>query len=571
MIGHPALRLLIRMKLKASLRGQLRRMRRPSSWIFAILGFLLIVFWLASVFISGAFQSNIAIGRDAAVFAVQVALLVLCLMTAFGAFNHRGLYLPKEEIEIAFSGPIARSDLVRYRLVVNLLRSVFAGAFFGLGATRRLSSGGFTFAGVMLTMLTLPILGQALSLLLGDAENRFARAAKKLPLRVVSIVLGVVVGLGVAALFFDTGLAQRWFQGGALERIVSSTTVAEGIVPVLLSPFKPWALMITAQSASEFWPWFALCAAIACAAFEATARIPIDFRELSLATSADIAKRLRRIRRGGIGIGSATVSKDTLAWNVPWIFGRKSFGAIAWLKLAAILRKARGTLLVSTLIIAFVTLLITSMAHDAGKDQALQALVGAGMITVIGSVYLAVALRLDFRNDLEQMEIVKAFPVRPSAVFLATILPQTALVSILLAAAVVVRALATNSFVPLLLPLIALQPLVTLGWVAIDNVVFLFSPVRYTPGQEGALQQTGRSVLLMVVRFTALLAVLIVAGAPSVAAYFACIHHRIGLSSDSALLVGAAVLWCGLALVDAGLVLAGGFMLRRFDVARDRG
>jgi hypothetical protein len=569
MIGHPALRLLIRMKLKASLRGQLRRMRRPSSWIFAILGFLLVVFWLASVFISGAFQSNIAIGRDAAVFAVQVALFVLCLMTAFGAFNHRGLYLPKEEIEIAFSGPIERSDLVRYRLVVNLLRSLFAGAFFGLGATRRLSSGGFTFAGVMLTMLTLPILGQALSLLLGDAENRFARIAKKLPLRIVSIVLGVVVGLGVAALFVDTGLAQRWFQGGALERMVSSTTVAEGIVPALLWPFKPWALMITAHSASEFWPWFALCAAIAGAAFEATARIPIDFRELSLATSADIAKRLRRIRRGGIGLGSATVSKDTLAWNVPWIFGRKSFGAIAWLKLAAILRKARGTLVVSTLIIAFVTLLITSIAHAADKDQQLLA---AGLITVIGSVYLAVALRLDFRNDLEQMEIVKAFPVQPSAVFLATILPQTALVSILLAAAVVVRALATNSFVPLLLPLIALQPLVTLGWVAIDNVVFLFSPVRYTPGQEGALQQTGRSVLLMVVRFTALLAALVIAGGPSVAAYFACTNtDLIGLSPDTALLVGAAVFWCGLALVDAGLVLAGGFMLRRFDVARDRG
>ena len=178
MLVHPALALLVRMKLKAALRAQWRRMRRPSSWIFAILGFLLVAFWLASVFVSGALRSSFEIGHDAAVFAVEIGLCVLCLMTAFGAFNHRGLYLPKEEIELAFSGPIARADLVRYRLVVNLLRSVFAGAFFGLGAMRRLSSGGYTFAGVMLTMLTLPILGQALSLLLGDAENRFARIAK---------------------------------------------------------------------------------------------------------------------------------------------------------------------------------------------------------------------------------------------------------------------------------------------------------------------------------------------------------------------------------------------------------
>jgi hypothetical protein len=568
MIVHPALRLLVRLKLKAALRAQWRRMRRPSSWIFAILGFLLVVFWLASVFVSGAFRSSFDIGHEAAVFAVQIALFVLCLMTAFGAFNHRGLYLPKEEIELAFSGPIARSDLVRYRLLVNLLRSVFAGAFFGLGAMRRLSSGGFTFAGVMLTMLTLPILGQALSLLLGDAENRFARIAKKLPLRLVSIVLGVTVGLGVAALFFDTRIARHWFQNGAIERAMDSTTSGEGIVPALLWPFKPWALMITARSAPEFWPWFVLCAAIACAAFEATARIPIDFRELSLATSADIAKRLRRIRRGGMGIGSTSVSKETLTWRVPWIFGRGSFGAIAWLKLAAILRKARGMLLVSALIVGFVTLLITTTVHDATEHEA--ALLGPVLITVVGTVYLAVALRLDFRNDLEQMEIVKAFPARPSMVFLATILPQTVLVSVLLAAAVLVRAFATSTFPALLVPLIALQPLVTLGWVAIDNVVFLFSPVRYTPGQEGALQQTGRSVLLMIVRFTTLLAALVSAAAPAAAVYVAC-TQALELSEEASMGIAAAVLWCGLAIVDGALVLAGGFMLRRFDVARDRG
>jgi hypothetical protein len=122
----------------------------------------------------------------------------------------------------------------------------------------------------------------------------------------------------------------------------------------------------------------------------------------------------------------------------------------------------------------------------------------------------------------------------------------------------------------LLLAIVALLPLVTLGWVAIDNVVFLFSPVRYTPGQEGALQHTGRSVLLTLLRFTALIAALAAAGIPAAIAYFGS-RELLELSNDASLWMAGIALWCGLAAVDAGIVVAGGSMLRRFDVARDRG
>jgi hypothetical protein len=302
-------------------------------------------------------------------------------------------------------------------------------------------------------------------------------------------------------------------------------------------------------------------------AFELTARIPIDFRELSLATSADVAQRLRRLRRGGLGAGVGQVSKETLKWSVPWIFGRGRFGAVAWLKLTAILRKARGTLFVSALIVAFVTLLSTFALHGTEVEAILG---GAAVIATLGTIYLCSGLRFDFRNDLEQMELVKAFPVRPSLVFLATILPEVALVAVLLALAVLARALITNGFHPLLLAIIALQPLVTLGWVAIDNVVFLFAPVRYTPGQEGALQHTGRSVLLTLLRFTALIFALGVAGAPAALAFFGC-RQYLELPDEVCFGIAGGILWCGLALVDLGLVLAGGAMLKRFDLARDRG
>jgi hypothetical protein len=567
MFGHPALRLLIRMKLKGAVRQQRRRLKRPSSWIFAVMGLVLMLGWLSSVLFTGALRSEVEIPHDSALLGVEIAIFVLSMMTVFGSFNHRGLYLPKEEIELVFSAPLARTDLVRYRLIVNILRSVIAGLIFGVGAARRLHSGVFAFTGVLVTMLTLPLLGQALSLFLGDAENRLGKLAKRLPLRLITGVLGVVVGLGVAALFFQDNPFRELLAKSGLARISFEGLTESPIVQALLLPTRPWASMIAARDAGTFLTWFLVCAVVWWAAFELTARIPIDFRELSLATSADVAQRLRRLRRGGIGAGVTQVSKETLAWRVPWIFGRGSFGSIAWLKSTAILRKARGTLLVSALIVAFLTLLSTFVLRGSSIGEVLG---GAAIIAVLGTVYLCSGLRFDFRNDLEQMELVKAFPVRPSLVFLATILPEVSLVALLLALAVFVRACITGAFDPLLLAIVVLQPLVTLGWVAIDNVVFLFAPVRYTPGQEGALQHTGRSVLLTLLRFTALLVALGAALGPAALTFWAG-RELLELSTSLCFALAGVVLWCGLALVDVVLVLAGGAMLRRFDVARDRG
>ena len=79
-------------------------------------------------------------------------------LTVVGAFNHRGLYLPKEEIELAFSSPISRGDLIRYRLFVNLGKSLFAGILFGLATAAKLPGHAFAFVGVFVTMLSIPVL-----------------------------------------------------------------------------------------------------------------------------------------------------------------------------------------------------------------------------------------------------------------------------------------------------------------------------------------------------------------------------------------------------------------------------
>ena len=569
LLGHPALRLLIRMKLRGALRSQVRKLKRPSGWLFALLGLTLFGAWIGRFLVLAFFERQPVHDPAILMFWTKLGLGVVCLMTVLAAFSHRGLYLPKEEIELAFSGPLARSDLIRYRLGVNVLRSVFAGILFGLGAARSMPVGAFGFVGVLVTMLTVPMLGQATALLLGDTENRLGRLAKKLPLRPVAGLLGALVGVTMLALIFagDEELGRAFGEIGP-ERMTIESIADSPVLRAIFLPLEPWARMIAAPDAMTFLGWLAACLALGFAGWELTARIPVDFRETSLATSADIARRIAKLRRGGSGgLAGSVISKPRPGWNVPWLLGSGAFGGVAWLKLATISRKARGAFLFSAAIVLFVTVAMTVAWRGETVGHVLG---GSAALAIFGTIYLCSGLRFDFRNDLDQMEQIKAWPVPAAKVFLATILPQVLLVSAMLGAGILLRCWALGSFHPGVLGVLLFQPLVALAWTAVDNAVYLFSPVRYAPGQEGALQHIGRSVVMTLVRIGLLGVAIGVAVVPGVVTAMLA-ENGLDMSEGAAAALGAAVAWIGLAAIDVALVYAGGRMLRRFDVARDRG
>jgi hypothetical protein len=567
MFGHPALRLLVRMKMAGAWRAQKRKLKTPSGWLFALVGITLFGLWVGGVVVSVLVQGAPRYDVETTRISTALAILVVVVMSLLASFSHRGLYLPKEEIELAFSAPVSRSDLVRYRMAVNLLRSLFAGALFGLGVARRTPVPWFGFLGTLVTMLTLPILGQAVALLLGDAENKLGKLAKKLPIRPVAALLGAAVGISLLALLFVPTQGLR--DDVPIDvpfKSLRELFAASPLLRSLLVPVEPWVRMITATDLREFAAWFAACAAFWLLGWELTARIPVDFRETSLATSADLAKRLTRMRRGGSGLAGTLISKPELGWRMPWVFGQGSFGAIAWLKLTTIARKARGAFLFSAMILLLVTL---GMTFAWGDDSVRSVLGGSAVLAFFGTLYLCSGLRFDFRNDLDQMEQIKAWPAKPALVFLATVLPQVAAVSVLVAAGIVLRCIAIGGFHAGVLGILLVQPLVALAWTSVDNAVFLFYPVRFTPGQEGALQHIGRSVLMSFLRLGVAAVAIGVAVVPAVAAGLVA-RKVLGWQEDLAWTLGAATAWLGLAGMNAGLVVAGGRLLRRFDLARDR-
>jgi len=565
---HPALRKLAWLRLRGLLRRQRRRLRRPTGWLLALAGLAVVGLWIAALLWSPARQSPSALTPERLEVLARCAGLVLLLMTVLGAFNHRGLYMPAEEIERLFAAPISRADLVRYRLLVGFARSCIGSLVLGLVAVRRLPSPVWGLLGVFLAAQTLPVVGQTVSVLLGDAENRVQRLLTRRRLSAArTLTIGLVL-LVIAGIVLVTTAGT----GGGLERLSQRLGLPGGLLGLLDEPWlaratlplAPWSAMVTAHGPGQFLPAFTFCALVLYGLVRFVAGLRVDYRELSLATSADVARRLSRARKVG-GVASGTrASRGALGARVPWLFGRGPSGAVAWRKTCSILRKARGTVVTSLLIVGGLTLAAVQVDRGA-MDGGLG---GSLLIGGVGTFYLCAGLRFDFREDLDRMESILSWPVRPWRVFLATLVPEVVLVSGLLVAAILLRRLPAGSVEGPTWMVACAVPITTLVWVAIDNVVFLFAPVRMTPGQEGALQHIGRQIGLFAVRMVGLALALAGAGA-ALASHL--ILSELGWGEVRAAAVATALFALVVTAEVVGLIALGGRLLARFDVARDRG
>lgn len=561
----PALRLLLRLKLRGALRKHARRMKTASGLLLTLVGASLFLVWLASVILPRILEPGTPGDPETLRPLVSLGGMVLFCLTLSSSLSHRGLFVPREEIERLFAAPASRGDLVRYRLLVNLGRGAFGGVVLALVLMRHMPHALYAFLGAFVAAETLPIVGQIAAILSGALERAtFARVKR---LGALSIPLGIVAGLGIVQLAIGENggfgrLMHSALGGRNLEELAQHPVLA-----AIAVPFTPWVRTVLATSFEEFAPWCALSLLIAAVLAEVAARLPIDFRELSLETSANVAERLRRMGSVGRGASAGKVSRRALAWRVPWILGRGSAGAVAWRKTGAILRKARGTLMVSVVVLSFVILLATATfgrAHEDGDRTG-----GTLLVTVLGLLYLSSGLRFDFRDELDRMESVKAWPLSSRKLFFAMLIPEVLLVSLLIAGAVLVKSAIDGGVEPVAVAAILSVPLVTFAWVAVDNSVFLLMPVRMVPGQEGALQNAGRGLLLLFLRLILIGIPLLIA---SLAAFLVWHGIQVLHPSEAAAFGGAfAAGWCVLLGLDLVLIELGAWTFRRFDVARDRG
>ncbi|MBM3976534.1 MAG: hypothetical protein FJ299_06040 [Planctomycetes bacterium] len=567
MIVPPApLRLLARRKFRGWFRKQLRRARTPGGVVLALIGLLVIGAWVAWLLASLVLARGLgSIGADVSNAARGVGFFA-ALFATINALSMRGLYIPREEIELLFSTPLARADLVRHRLWVSGMRSSIGGLFMGLFIAIEAPVATYAVLAAVFGLWTLAAWSQGIAILAGALERRLLdRLTRVTRWLGVALFAGLVLGLLAWATADEsnwlTALRQRaqaGLPGGRLSGLLELEPLRTLVLPV-----EPWARLAAAPSLAAGLPWLLLCLALWALAIEVVARLPIDFRELSLETSSNVAERIRRSRRSGGAVSAGKVSPSGALRRVPWFFGRSALGAIAWRKSAGVVRRARGTLFMSLLMILLLSFLVRGM----GGDDERAALVRSIFFAVLGTLYLCNGLRFDFREDLGRMAAMKSWPVGSWGLFCATLLPEWTLVSLLLCGALFVLNLSYGGLSLELAPVFLAVPMLVAYWITVDNIVFLLAPFRTTPGQDGVLQNAGRALLMGLVR---MLVYALFAGTIGLAFVGTwTLLPLLGVDERSAFAL-ATLAGGGVGCVGAAaLTWIGGRALARFDVARE--
>jgi putative ABC exporter len=566
--GDPALRTLARLKFRGALRKTRKRLKTLSGIVFMVLGGGLGAFWLFGIYMTGNMEDEPAFFTDMPIdlrSMMQAVMAFFTVVSLSSAANVRGLYLPKNEIETLFAAPVSRQDLVRYRMKNDAWRTMLGGAIFGVIMMRRAPVGLYGLLGTLLALLTLVVVRQAVSLLLSDAAGRFGHLFRPRVAKLVAIVGGVGIWVFVMTLVMGDDFLGD-FLGIEKSTEVVGAVLNHPVAQALLLPFYPQASLITAETPQEFLLWACVSLGIYVGLFELTARLPIDFRESSLETSATIAKKLDNVKRGGV-FSSGTVDRSVAGKRAPWLFGRGPFGAVAWVKATEILRKGQRGLFASLFVVGMVTIVVSMITRG---DEDLASALAPLVIAVLAVLYLSGGMRVDFRGELDRMERIKSWPLGPSRLFMAILLPQVVTISGFVALAIVARAALLGLWHPVIAAALIVLPFAAFAWMAVDNLVFLFKPVRFVPGQEGTLHHTGRALVLFFLRmllFSVIIGFIAVFGFAAVWAAEELLQW--GETAKIFTIVAVAVPL--LFIADWVLSVLGGMLIQRFDVSRETG
>lgn len=489
-------------------------------------------------------------------------LFAYCALTVLFASAEQGISFTPAEVQFLFPGPFSRRQVLAYKVIGNgllgCLYALFLTGFFFAYAARPLAA----YPGLVLTLWFIQLFGMAVSLVIDTVGARAVSRPRKL---LVALALGLVVW------------AVAWVGGDALS--AGPNAVVERLrqneaVRVLLTPMGWFVETFTAE---RLWPDFLLGAA-RCLGVNAVLLVLVflldaQYLEAAAAASERAYARLQRVRSGGAV--AAVVATGRPRFSLPPLPNWGGVGPLAWRQLTTAARSLRPVLIFLAIFVVMVG--AVRLAAGAIDEQELPDF-GVPIGTAVLGMTVAMLtplLTFDFRGDIDRMDALKALPLPPWRVALGQLLaPTLILTAVQLIVMAWVQALWGGAEVLLVGVAVFALPFNFLSF-ELENLMFLWFPMRLMPAAPGDFQMMGRQALMMVAKFVALLLVVVPA---ALAAAAACIVAALVLQvndSEKALadvrlvMAGVSAAWLVLTGLSAGAVPLVGQAFRRFDVSRD--
>jgi ABC-2 type transport system permease protein len=555
--------------IRNRIRRQIQRMKQPKYLIATLAGAL--YFWTVLGrrfrFAGGAMQLPAEL-----IEVLQVALVLVALVSILSAWIFGGdkaeLTFSEAEIQFLFPAPVTRRALLNFRLAKSLLRTFLSALVMTLFSGRWITGQPLMFlvgSWLCLATLSLHLTGAALTRSSLLESGRFGLRRRLGTLAIGLAAIGAIVWWAVDVNKPD--LPEAWSFESALAWM--RATMSSAPLSWVLFPVRAPIRAALARDFSQFASSLPTALGILAIHYGWVISSNVAFEEASV-EAAERRARAREARRsrGARGGGVPAVKSRIVPFRLRPT-GRPEIGLI-WKNLIAAMRVS-----VPRMLLFMIAMGLASSVSLMRRFPVLPVVGAACALLVPVLVLLGPnAMRIDFRQDLSQIDILRSFPMTGRQVVRAEMLGPALIVAalqwVLLAAAVALSAsfplpgFELPKRIAVALSAALLAPALVLVNLAIQNAGVLLFPswASFDPGQARGIEALGQRLLTLAgtlfVFFFALLPATLFGGA--VAAIFWRMLNFAALPIASA--VAAAVIAFELQLSIRWL----GRVFDRFDV-----
>jgi ABC-2 type transport system permease protein len=562
-----------------------KRLQQPKYLIGAIAGGLYFYFYFIRYLFLGhaggrSSAGSLAVSPEHSWLMEPLAALLLFIIVLLAwLIPHERAALTFTEAEVAFlfPAPVSRRTLIHFKLLRSQLRILFSALFFTLlshrfGGNIWIHAAGWWLA---LSTLNLHFLGSSFTrtLLLDYGISNWLR-------RLTVFVLAAAAVGGVWLWAKNTLPAPDHFDATDINSILDylGKVLTAGPALYLLYPFRLLVRPFFASNASVFFAVLAPAVLLFLLHYLWVIFSDVAFEEASLAASQKMAIRVAAVRAGN-WVGAGKNLKARRAWFKLAPTG-PAFMALLWKNLLGMGRgfPMRLWIMIAVVLVVFV-ISFSSGSHGQNSSG------GHGQnLTFMAAIILAILLgyslllgpqflRLDFRRDLPQADILKTFPMRGWQIALGEILAPVAVLTgfqwlLLLPTTVFTFYLPGNNqtlFLMIALSAVFVLPILDFILLLIPNAAVLLFPSWVQAGKDSprGIEATGQRLVFAVGQLLILLLALLPAGLAFTGVYF-LFKLMFGpvLPVFFAALAGSVIL-----AVEASLgVLLLGKLFERFDV-----
>ena len=528
--GAGALVTLYGLRVKASLRRMRRSFATPKGMLFAGLGVLMLVFWLGPLIARGFV---IEPGDPAEIRGyVPYALIFFLIMALLTSVGERAIYFSPAEINMLFSGPFSRRQLVLYRIGTIATGIMLSSLLFALFLFPQMGSFLSAYLGAFAALLMVQLVSMFM-VMLGErvGTHLTKRLRWGLGLGILALVgSGAVTALGPVAIEDPQELLEaiRSGPGGRILELV----------------LAPYAWTFTAPTLGVLLIAFGSAMALNGLLVAAILALDANYLETAAGVSERIYTNIQRAQRTGVAVADLKYAQRRVP-RLPHLGGA---GTIAWRQLTTARCSSMSTVVIILVMAVTVSLIATSGAAEV------QVWTVAGMMVFWLSLILSGVLRFDFRGDLDVLETLKAMPMHPYGISAGQILVPTLVLTVVQTLALAPPLVMQERVA--FLPVAALFALPVNGLLyTIENIAFLLYPVRFQGQTTTDISFLGRQVLVFLVKMLILAACIGVATAVGGVLYI--------LSGMAA--AGLAAAWCVLVAQLAALLPYLSWAFQRFD------